>query len=587
MSDKEINIAILQELKRIANEIFTNEIDIEPGTYTAAELAKEKSAKGDVLEIKYIPTNNESILTRSVCVGSFKCEFERRNIFNLIWKFEQLTGTKQKDKARFVRIEAGKVDLSFSIEITKEMQLLCKCVGNDPKSPVMSYMFIDYQKGYLVASNGRHLQACKANISNIVGETEASVFINPKDFKQLSGVCSVTVSGGKITISDEAGRAYNVESSGLKYPRWALVVPKVSKNNYIKIKEAKEVLSFLKKKEGTFYMYAEKGHKVTVDYKDSESGASSEIEVFTENEIPFAFSVMLDSKSFQTVAQKWNGGIFIDANYKPIVLTDKNENICFLMPSGVGKEGFVKIEFDFDRSNMLSYMDYQKEAQTIIDQKPQPEKIIPAPVQIESINLPVAASEYKYNIWGLYCLLSLVCELCKAIIYHEAKQALKRLKMLLSSPLVNIEDFANEVQIIDLKPDEVEEIKDAQPGADALPDENQPFADVPDIVPPPLLRVDAPGVPVVCAPLLDVSFAWWFAVRIWADCVARRTVSSPAALIGSSRNESVRIRGSTNRTTVLGERLINKRFEIELFSFMLVTINKNILICEFIIHKNK
>lgn len=50
MSDKEINIAILQELKDIANEIFTNEINIVPGTYTAAELAKEKSAKGDVLE---------------------------------------------------------------------------------------------------------------------------------------------------------------------------------------------------------------------------------------------------------------------------------------------------------------------------------------------------------------------------------------------------------------------------------------------------------------------------------------------------------------------------------------------------------
>ena len=249
MTDKEINIAILQELKRIANEIFTNEIEIEPGTYTAAELAKEKSAKGDVIIINYIKTNNESLLTRSVCVGSFKCEFERNNIFNLVWKFEQLTSVKQKDKVRFVRIETGKADLSFSMEITKEMQLLCKCVGNDKERPVMSYVFIDYKKGYLVASNGRHLQACKANISNIVGETEASVLMNPKDFKQLSGVCSVTVSGGKITISDEAGRAYNVESSGLKYPRWALVVPKVSKN-YIKIKEAKEVLSFLKKKEG-------------------------------------------------------------------------------------------------------------------------------------------------------------------------------------------------------------------------------------------------------------------------------------------------------------------------------------------------
>lgn len=561
MSDKEINIAILQELKRIANEIFTNEIDIEPGTYTAAELAKEKSAKGDVIIINYIKTNNESLLTRSVCVGSFKCEFERNNIFYLVWKFEQLTNVKQKDKTRFVRIETGKADLSFSMEITKEMQSLCKCVGNDPQRPVMSYMFIDYKKGYLVASNGRHLQACKANISNIVGETEASVLINPKDFKQLSGVCSVTVSGGKITISDEAGRAYNVESSGLKYPRWALVVPKVSKNNYIKIKEAKEVLSFLKKKEGTFYMYAEKGHKVTVDYKDSESGASSEIEVFTENEIPFAFSVMLDSKSFQTVAQKWNGGIFIDANYKPIVLTDKNENICFLMPSGVGKEGFVKIEYNFHRSNMVSYLDYQKEESQTTIKEVCTEKISPAPVQVEIINLPVVALEYKCNALGLYCLLSLVCELCKAIIYNEAKEALKRLKMLLSSSVVNIEDFASELQIIDLQPGEVEEIKDLQPGENTMPDENQPFAVVPDIAPPPLSGAGVPGVPSVCVPLLDaVSFALWFAVRVWVVS-ARGTVPAPAANIGCSRRESVRIRGATKRTTASVERLpINERF---------------------------
>ena len=544
MSDKEINIAILQELKRIANEIFTNEIDIEPGTYTAAELAKEKSAKGDVIIINYIKTNNESLLTRSVCVGSFKCEFERNNIFNLVWKFEQLASVKQKDKARFVRIEAGKVDLSFSVEITKEMQSLCKCVGNDDKSPVMKYIFIDYKKGYIVASNGKHLQACKANVSNIVGETNTSVLINPKDFKQLSGVCSVAVSAGKVTVTDASGRVYCMESSGLYYPRWALVVPKVSKNNYIKIKEAKEVLSFLKKKEGTFYMYAEKGHKIIVDYTDSNTGATSEIEVFTENEIPFAFSVMMDTKSFHTVAPKWNGGIYIDANYKPIVLTDKNENICFLMPSGVGKEGFVKIEYDFDRSNMLSYMDYQKEAQTIIDQKPQPEKIIPAPVQIESINLPVAASEYKYNIWGLYCLLSLVCELCKAIIYHEAKQALKRLKMLLSSPVVNIEDFANEVQIIDLKPNEVEEIKDTHTIADISPGVTlQVPATIPavsSIRPAPIASVSFyPALPVLC-----------LVFRLLAISVSCYVPTTPAKYTGCSRSGSIHIRGDTSRTTI-------------------------------------
>lgn len=553
MSDKEINIAILQELKDIANEIFTNEINIVPGTYTAAELAKEKSAKGDVLEIKYIPTNNESILTRSVCVGSFKCEFERRNIFNLIWKFEQLTGVKQKDKTRFVRIETGKADLSFSVEITKEMQSLCKCVDNDKSRPVMSYVFIDYKKGYLIASNGKHLQACKANISNVEGQTETSVLINPKDFKQLSGVCSVIVSGGKITISDEAGRAYNVESSGLKYPRWALVVPKVSKNNYIKINEVKEVLSFLKKKEGTFYMYAEKGHKVTVDYTDSSSGAFSKIEVFTENEIPFAFSVMLDSKSFQTVAQKWNGGIFIDANYKPIVLTDKNENICFTMPAGTGKKGFFKMDFDFDRSNMVSLLEYgeKKNAEATKEIETPKENHI-APVQSEPVNLPIAVSEYKYNIFGLYCLLSLVCQLCKAIIYHEAKEALKRLKMLLSSPVVNIEDFANEVQIIDLKPNEVEEIKETQPIADISPGI---AIQVPANVPAVSSILPAPVPSVFFSPVFPVVLRLVF--RLWATSVLHYTPMVPAKYTGCSRRGLIHIRGATKRTIVPVERLTN------------------------------
>lgn len=335
-----------------------------------------------------------------------------------------------------------------------------------------------------------------------------------------------------------------MESSGLKYPRWALVVPKVSKNNYIKIKEAKEVLSFLKKKEGTFYMYAEKGHKVTVDYKDSESGASSEIEVFTENEIPFAFSVMLDSKSFQTVAQKWNGGIFIDANYKPIVLTDKNENICFLMPSGVGKEGFVKIEYDFHRSNMVSYLDYQKEEPQTTIKEVCTEKISPAPVQIELINLPVVASEYKCNVLGLYCLLSLVCELCKAIIYNEVKEALKRLKMLLSSPVVNIEDFANEVQIIDLKPDEVEEIKDTHTIADISPGVTlQVPATIPavsSIRPAPIATVSFyPVLPVLC-----------LVFRLLAISVSCYVPTTPAKYTGCSRRGSIHIRGDTSRTTI-------------------------------------
>ena len=47
MNEKEFNGLILAELVKIANDVFTNEIEIAPGTYTAAELAKLKDANGN------------------------------------------------------------------------------------------------------------------------------------------------------------------------------------------------------------------------------------------------------------------------------------------------------------------------------------------------------------------------------------------------------------------------------------------------------------------------------------------------------------------------------------------------------------
>lgn len=265
---------------------------------------------------------------------------------------------------------------------------------------------------------------------------------------------------------------------------------------------------------------------------------------------------MLDSKSFQTVAQKWNGGIFIDANYKPIVLTDKNENICFLMPSGVGKEGFVNIEYDFHRSNMISYLDYQKEEEEpqTATEEARPEMISPAPVQIDPINLPVIASEYKYNAMGLYFLLSLLCDLCKAIIYNEAKEALKRLKMLLSSPVVNVEDFANEVQIIDLKPDEIEEIKETHPITDISPGVTLP---VPANVPAVSSIRPAPVPSVFFFPVvLRLVF------RLWAISVSHYAPMTPAKYAGCPRRGLIHIRGDTCRTTISTKRLFKLPMQI-------------------------
>lgn len=86
----------MEQLNRIASEIFSNEVLIAPGVYTAEELAKSRY-------IRYYPEKNKSVLMRSVCVATFKCEFERKNIFQLVWSFEGLTRARHKDRVRFVR----------------------------------------------------------------------------------------------------------------------------------------------------------------------------------------------------------------------------------------------------------------------------------------------------------------------------------------------------------------------------------------------------------------------------------------------------------------------------------------------------
>ena len=105
-----------------------------------------------------------------------------------------------------------------------------------------------------------------------------------------------------------------------------------------------------------------------------------------------------------------------------------------------------------------------------------------------------------------------------------------------------MEDFANEVQIIDLKPDEVEEIKDTQPIADILPGVTP--ATVPAAVP--ICPASIPSVPF--SPVLPVVLHLVF--RLCAISALRYALTVPAANIGCSRRGSIHIRGDTSRTTI-------------------------------------
>lgn len=68
----------LAELVKIANDVFTNEIEIAPGTYTAAELAKLKDANGNEINIKYLCVDAKLNITdfRTVQINSLNVPFQ-------------------------------------------------------------------------------------------------------------------------------------------------------------------------------------------------------------------------------------------------------------------------------------------------------------------------------------------------------------------------------------------------------------------------------------------------------------------------------------------------------------------------------
>lgn len=236
MNEKEFNGLILAELVKIANDVFTNEIEIAPGTYTAAELAKLKDANGNEINIKYLCVDAKLNITdfRTVQINSFKCSFPVDQVFNLVWQFEKLIGTKQANKTRFTKIEEREnIVCSFDMWITKEHLNITKLVTKDPLRPVFNYIYLDPYKSALVASDGRTLKEYPVIIetSGLLPDG-LKLFINPKHLKEMVGRCSVCVcnqEGGNITeITNDKKQTFVCDFAGY-FPNYRFVYPNLNK----------------------------------------------------------------------------------------------------------------------------------------------------------------------------------------------------------------------------------------------------------------------------------------------------------------------------------------------------------------------
>ena len=98
MDEKEFNLAILTELRKIAGKVFAKVTVSKEGTYTAAELWNGKNSMGEKIEIFYMGTSSD-IYTAKVDTFEFKVSAE--DVFLRLWKFEKLCNVRQADKIRF------------------------------------------------------------------------------------------------------------------------------------------------------------------------------------------------------------------------------------------------------------------------------------------------------------------------------------------------------------------------------------------------------------------------------------------------------------------------------------------------------
>lgn len=162
MNEKEFNLAILAELKRIAKEVFLKVTINKEGTYTAAELWNEKNDFGERIIINYHKTENEVYTAE---IGSFKMQITPLKLWYVLWKFEKLCNVKQADKIRFTygkqegeNISEKAMFLDKEGKATARKKSLVKLsnhVAIEPDKKTKSYNMYYFASGlwYLVATN--------------------------------------------------------------------------------------------------------------------------------------------------------------------------------------------------------------------------------------------------------------------------------------------------------------------------------------------------------------------------------------------------------------------------------------------------
>nr|DAV50577.1 MAG TPA: DNA polymerase III, beta subunit, DNA Polymerase III, beta.0A [Caudoviricetes sp.] len=274
MSDKEMNLAILNKLYEIADKVFNEGVNVKEGNYTASDLAKMKDS---AFKDGYLKTEKKSYKNEcnkqvekdcfiapmaSVNVLSFVCSFCVVQIFALVAKFEKLASIGSKKRMFIKQKDNNEVLCTVKVLINKYYSKLSLHCANDDLRPSMKNVCLDIRNGRAAASDGHTMMIKGLDVVS----TEHFTYdynlplVNGKDFKKM---CSLAKSGSTLTcklVREPDGNTYWVseccgyysKTEANRYVNYSSVLPKINPDNLCTINEKtwKGISKWLKKNKG-------------------------------------------------------------------------------------------------------------------------------------------------------------------------------------------------------------------------------------------------------------------------------------------------------------------------------------------------
>lgn len=369
----DLNTKIALRLQNVADEVFEELAPLLPyGSYTANQVYEfftkvdGKNKKFSDIMSGLPKVCHEEV---SIKVESFKCCVPKYMLYKILHQFEKLASIGAKLRKKFIR-EANieKEDVSFIVEITKAMMPMTKQVdGKDSLRPTLQRVALDYEKGYVVATDGHLLSAQKAVYRAIIakeGVSKMPVLVSPSIFKQCLGdtlVSATEKNGFPDMYRYQSDGGYYEEDAVGRFPNWQAVVPReLFRSGRITLRK-EDVKRFMK-----FAKAAEKNGDVDADGKRllMQTKGSSLYLIYWKDGVQQEYLFELDGEpgavticfcpKYLGLLDEWNGTMWV-TDCSRAVIFDKNGTSDFylltprILPDGVDIQNGIngtKVSFE-------------------------------------------------------------------------------------------------------------------------------------------------------------------------------------------------------------------------------------------------